>query len=93
MERIVYCNICLDNISDKKIKDKNICITCNYTTYCDKERCIQSELIKRNRYYFLFDSDCFDTRTCYNCITKHQENKFKNYAIQRFKNRFKINIK
>ncbi len=82
MERIVYCNVYLD-----KIKDNNRCITCNYITcnyitYCNKEECIQTELLKRNRYDFLFDSDCFDTRTCYDCITKHQK---RNLKIMQFK--------
>jgi hypothetical protein len=29
-------------------KCENICITCNYTVYCNKEKCIQTELLKRN---------------------------------------------
>ena len=87
MEKMVFCNVCLDN------KCKNICITCNYTAYCDKKKCIKTELLKRNKYNFLFDSDNFDTRTCYNCITNYQEKKFINYKFQRFRNRPKVNIK
>ena len=93
MEKMAFCNVCLDNIDNIKIKEKNICITCNYITYCDKKQCIETEILKRNRYDFLFDSDGFDIRTCYNCITKHQEKKFINYKFQRFKNRPKVNIK
>lgn len=86
---MTHCNVCLIDINNTKINIANTCIACNYTTCCDKTECIQKELLNRKKYEFLFESDGFDIKTCYNCITKHQDNKFENYKIRRFLNRNK----